>query len=86
MSKLKDKTKKVNQDYETVDFTANGFNIENLFSNEKKKGGFFRSLVKKDIKQIIYSCIFHFPHKLVSFLQLLYEHHLPRILALYPKL
>ena len=63
MSKIKNKTKKVNPEYEKVDFTANGFDIESLFSiddSKKKKGSFFGNIVKKDIKEIIYSFIFHF--------------------------
>lgn len=60
MSKIDNKRINDSQKHKTADFSHNGFDIENLFSNEKKKGGFFRSIVKKDIKQIIYSCIFHF--------------------------
>ena len=51
------------QKAETVDFNANGFNIENLFSSEnngKKGNGFFSKLIKKDIKNIIYSFILYF--------------------------
>ena len=47
---------------ETVDFSAGGFNVENLFSLEKDRkssGGFFAKLFKKDLKSIIYSFILY---------------------------
>lgn len=48
---------------EKVDFNANGFDIENLFSKEgdgKGSGRFFSKLIKKDIRYIIYSFILYF--------------------------
>lgn len=61
MSNLDDKRVSSSQKPETVNFTANGFNLEELFNSPSKnsKGGFFSRLLKKDIKYIIYSFILY---------------------------
>ena len=55
MNNFSNKHANSSQKPETVNFTANGFNLEELFNSPSKnnKGGFFSRLIKKDIKNII---------------------------------
>ena len=61
MNNLSDKNVSSTQKPETVNFTANGFNLEELFNSPSKnnKSGFFSRLIKKDIKDIICSFILY---------------------------
>ena len=74
MNNFSNKHANSSQKPETVNFTANGFNLEELFNSPSKnnKGGFFSRLIKKDIKDIICSFILYlFQHLPVWLLPLI---------------